>query len=306
MPSRLGAVMKSPALAPATAALAPAVWGSTYLVTAELLPPDRPLLASVMRALPAGLMLVALTRARLPRGFRAKTAALGVLNVGAFFYLLFVAAYRLPGGVAALVLCAQPMLVLLLNGVVLKQGIRAAHAAACGSVAVGISLLVLTSSAQLDAVGVVAGLGAAACMAAGIVLTKKWGKPPTMGNLAFTGWQLTFGGLFLAPMLVVGEGLPQTFTAENLLGFSYLGIVGAALTYWIWFKSIEALPTIAVSFLAFASPLTAAVLGFLFRGEAFTPIQALGALVIVGSIVSVQPRPPRLPRALPSPAHRSP
>ncbi|MBC8090808.1 MAG: EamA family transporter, partial [Pseudonocardia sp.] len=40
-------------------ALAPAVWGSTYLVTTELLPPDRPLLAATVRALPAGLVLLA-------------------------------------------------------------------------------------------------------------------------------------------------------------------------------------------------------------------------------------------------------
>lgn len=41
-------------------ALAPASWGLTYSVTTELLPPDRPLLATVLRALPAGLLLVLL------------------------------------------------------------------------------------------------------------------------------------------------------------------------------------------------------------------------------------------------------
>ena len=41
----------------ALTALAPAIWGSTYLVTTEFLPPDRPLLAGMIRALPAGLYL---------------------------------------------------------------------------------------------------------------------------------------------------------------------------------------------------------------------------------------------------------
>lgn len=40
-------------------ALAPLVWGTTYLTTTELLPPGRPLLAAALRALPAGLLLVA-------------------------------------------------------------------------------------------------------------------------------------------------------------------------------------------------------------------------------------------------------
>ncbi|MBX9764021.1 MAG: EamA family transporter [Pseudomonadaceae bacterium] len=43
-------------------ALAPAIWGSTYIVTTELLPPDRPFTAALLRALPAGLLLVLYSR----------------------------------------------------------------------------------------------------------------------------------------------------------------------------------------------------------------------------------------------------
>jgi probable blue pigment (indigoidine) exporter len=82
-------------------AIAPSLWGTTYLVTTELLPAGRPLLAAVIRALPAGLLLVAITR-RLPQGsWWWRAFVLGALNIGVFFALLFVAAYRLPGGVAA-------------------------------------------------------------------------------------------------------------------------------------------------------------------------------------------------------------
>ena len=48
-------------------ALTPAIWGTTYAVTTEFLPPGRPLLAGTLRALPAGLLLLGLTR-RLPSG----------------------------------------------------------------------------------------------------------------------------------------------------------------------------------------------------------------------------------------------
>jgi drug/metabolite transporter (DMT)-like permease len=78
----------------------PAVWGTTYIVTTELLPPGRPLLTAALRALPAGLLLLAVTR-RLPHGdWWWRAAVLGTLNIGAFFALLFISAYRLPGGVA--------------------------------------------------------------------------------------------------------------------------------------------------------------------------------------------------------------
>lgn len=111
--------------------LAPVVWGSTYLVTTELLPPDRPLLAAAVRALPGGLLLTLAGR-KLPQGhWWWRILALGALNIGVFFYLLFVAAYHLPGGVAALVGSIQPVFVLLLSALLLREAIRSWQVVAC-------------------------------------------------------------------------------------------------------------------------------------------------------------------------------
>ena len=93
MPNRTTAILAT--------ALAPLIWGSTYLVTTEFLPPNRPFTAALIRVLPAGLLLLAWTR-RLPRrGEWGFVALLGFLNIGFFQAMLFVAAYRLPGGLAA-------------------------------------------------------------------------------------------------------------------------------------------------------------------------------------------------------------
>jgi EamA-like transporter family. len=215
----------------ALTALAPAVWGSTYLVTTEFLPPDRPLLASTVRALPAGLILLLMTR-KLPQGiWWWRAAVLGVLNIGAFFYFLFLAAYHLPGGVAALVMSIQPMIVLLLGSLLLKDRIRPVHVASCVLGAAGVALLVLQPNAGLDAVGVVAGLLGALSMASGIVLTKRWGRPEGVTLLTFTGWQLTVGGVLLLPVTLLSEPLPTTLTWANVGGFAYLSIIGALIAY---------------------------------------------------------------------------
>lgn len=269
-------------------ALAPAVWGSTYLVTTEFLPPDRPLLASTLRALPAGLILLLLTRV-LPRGiWWMRATVLGVLNIGAFFYFLFLAAYHLPGGVAALVMTVQPMIVLLLGAVLLGARIRLLHIGACALAAAGVALLVLQPQAGLDGVGVLAGLLGAVCMASGIVLTKRWGRPDGVSLLAFTGWQLTVGGLVLLPVTLLGEPLPERLTWTNVGGFAYLGIIGALLAYVVWFNGIARLPALAASFLSFASPLCATVLGYLFMGQTLGPLQLLGAAGVVGAVVLAQ------------------
>ncbi|MBA3780264.1 MAG: EamA family transporter [Nocardioides sp.] len=269
----------------AITALSPAVWGSTYLVTTQFLPEDRPLLAATVRALPAGLFLMAITRS-VPRGvWWVKVAVLGALNIGLFFFLLFVAAYELPGGVAALVMSVQPLFVLLLGAAWLRDRIRREHLLACVVGAAGIGLLVLRSDVVLTTVGVVAGLAAALSMAAGIVLTKRWGRPDGIGLLGFTGMQLALGGLLLLPAMAIIEGPPPSLTGTNLAGFAYLSLVGAMLAYAVWFRGIERLPPVVVSFLGFFSPLTATVLGLVFLGESLTPAQAVGALLIVASVV---------------------
>lgn len=286
-------------------AFAPIVWGgSTYLITTQFLPADRPLLAATIRALPAGLVLMLATRTVLRGSWWFKAAALGALNIGLFFFLLFFTAYELPGGVAALVMSIQPLFVLLLGAVLLGEKIRAAHILACAVGALGIGLLVLRSEAALTAVGILAGLvGGALSMATGIVLTKRWGRPPGVGLLGFTGVQLAMGGVMLLPVALVAEGLPQELSSLNLAGFAFLSIVGALLAYVVWFRGIERLPALAVSFLGFLSPLVATFLGFAFLGESLTPpLQLAGAVLVLASVLFAQRSPTTLKRENPQKA----
>src|SRR5690606_19628633 len=99
------------------AALAPMIWGSTYIVASALLPPDRPFTAAVIRALPAGLPFLAYTRRMPARRDGWRLLVLGALNIGIFQALLFVAAYRLPGGLAAVLGSVQPLVVMALTWV---------------------------------------------------------------------------------------------------------------------------------------------------------------------------------------------
>ena len=269
-------------------ALAPMVWGSTYLVTTEFLPADRPLLAATVRALPAGIVLMLVTRTW-PRGsWWFKAAALGALNIGLFFFLLFFTAYQLPGGVAALVGSVQPLFVLFLGVLLLGEKIRAAHIVACAVGAAGVGLLVLRSDATLTVIGVIAGMAGALSMAAGIVLTKRWGRPEGVGLLGFTGMQLAMGGVMLLPVTLVVEGLPGEVSGANLAGFAYLSVIGALAAYAVWFRGIQRLPTMVVSFLGFLSPLVATVLGFVFLGESLSGWQLVGAVLVLASVFLVQ------------------
>ncbi|WP_141690239.1 MULTISPECIES: EamA family transporter [unclassified Ensifer] len=266
----------------ALTALAPAIWGSTYLVTTELLPPGYPLTVAMLRALPAGLLLLLIVR-RLPSGiWWPRTILLGALNFSFFWAMLFVSAYRLPGGVAATVGAIQPLIVILLSRVFLGSPIRALSIVAGVAGIVGVGLLVLTPGATLDPLGVVAGLAGAVSMAFGTVLSRHWAPP--VPPLTFTAWQLAAGGLLLVPMALFFEPALTTLTAANVAGFAYLGLIGAAFTYLLWFRGLSRLEPSAVAPLGFLSPVVAILLGWGVLDERLTPVQAMGILVVLVSV----------------------
>lgn len=266
-------------------ALAPAIWGTTYLATSLLLPPNMPMTAAVLRALPAGIILLLLAQ-KLPHGtWWWKSLVLGALNIGIFFPLLFVAAYRLPGGVAATLGAIQPLLVqflaIRLTGEKLR--LRAVIAAVVGLA--GVALLVLQAEGRLDLLGIIAALAGTSSMALGIVLSKRWATdiPP----LASTAWQLMWGGLLILPVMILTEGLPLHLTAQNWLGYAYLSLIGGAVAYMVWFAGIRRLATVTSSFLGLLSPLVATTLGWVVLAQRFTAGQAIGGSLVIGALVLV-------------------
>ena len=267
-------------------AVVPVLWGSTYAVTTELLPPGRPLLAGALRALPAGLLLLAVTR-RLPRGdWWWRSAVLGTLNIGAFFALLFVSAYRLPGGVAAVLGAAGPLLVAALSVALLDERVPRRTVLAALVAAGGVALTVLTAEARLDVLGVLAGLAGAASMALGLVLTKRWGRPAPV--LTVTAWQLTAGGLALLPLALAVEGLPPRLTAVHVGAYAYLALPSSALAYALWFRGLERLPAASVSLLGQLSPVVATLIGWAVLDQRLTPWQGVGMAVALAGVVAGQ------------------
>ena len=272
-----------------TTAIGPVIWGSTYIVTTELLPPDRPFTAALLRTLPAGLLLVLWCRRGPAWGDGVgwlRLLVLAALNIGAFQALLFVAAYRLPGGVAAVVGAVGPLVVMGLTWT-LDHRRPPALALLAGVLGVmGMAALLLSPGARWDMVGVAAALVATLCMAAGTFWSRRWRSD--LPVLAFTGWQLLAGGVMLAPVAWAVDPPLPALTATHIAGYLYLSLAGALVAYALWFRGIARLPSVAVSSLGLLSPVTAVLLGWVLLGQAMTGVSLVGMLVVLASIMAVQ------------------
>ncbi|UQX89459.1 EamA family transporter [Jatrophihabitans telluris] len=271
----------------ALTALGPAIWGTSYYATTTWLPANHPLLDGAFRALPAGVLLIALRWQRPTGVWIWRIAVLGLLNIGLFFPLLFLAAERIPGGVAGAIGAAQPLLVLLLSAGLLGSRIttRALLTSLVG--VAGVCLLVLRATGSIDPIGVAASASGTALMGVAIVLAKRWGPPP-MPATTFTGWMLTAGGLVLTPTALLVEGWPAQLSATNYFGLFYLAAISGGLSYYLWMRGMAILPASAISFLSLAVPLVAASVGWLALGQHLNGVQLAGMALALGSMVAGQ------------------
>lgn len=262
--------------------LAPIIWGSTYLVTTELLPAGYPITTSLLRALPAGLLLLILVRQLPDPSWLWRVFILGALNFSLFWWLLFIAAYRLPGGVAATLGAMQFLFVILFSRALLSTPVSLYMMIASVAGVLGVSLLVLSPSTVPDPLGLIAGLASAVTMALGTVLSRRW-QPP-VSTLTFTSWQLTAGGILLVPAAFIFEPALPPLTFDHLIGFLYLGLAGAALTYILWFRGIAKLSPNLVAPLGFLSPLSAVLLGWWVLDQGLSLLQLSGIAVVLGAV----------------------
>ena len=284
-------------------AIAPIAWGSNYFVTRQFLPPDLPVWGAVLRALPAGLVLLVLAR-RLPRGsWWWRSIVLGVLNVGAFFVLIYLAAQLLPSSIAATIMASSAVVMMLVAWPLLAE--RPAIAPSIGAVVGlgGVALMLLDDTAGVNAGGVAASGAAMLMSSLGFVLTKRW--VTTESTLAVTSWQLIAGGAVLVPVALLLEGGVPVLDAPAIAAFAYVSVIATAVAFVAWFAGLRHLPAATVGLVGLLNPVTGVLLGTLIANEVFGVRQVVGTCLVLGGVLLGQAfaiRRDRFGVRMPSPA----
>ncbi|MGV9451656.1 EamA family transporter [Streptomyces sp. NPDC003635] len=271
----------------AVTAVAPVAWGANYFVTHEYLPADRPLYGAALRALPAGLVLLALCR-QWPRGaWWWRSAVLGLLNVSVFFVLVYAASQLLPTSVASTVMAVAPLTMMLMAWPLVSERPQVRHLAGAVIGLAGVCLMLLAGAGGARVPGVLASAAAVLVSSFGHILSKRWSADADV--LASTAWQLTAGTLFLLPCAAAVEGAPPELSASALLAFGYVSLVATALAFAAWFTGLRHLPAATVGLLGLLNPVTGVLLGTVVAGEVLSGRQLGGLALVLAGVVLGRP-----------------
>jgi probable blue pigment (indigoidine) exporter len=66
--------------------------------------------------------------------------------------------------------------------------------------------------------------------------------------------------------------------------YLYLGLIGAGVTYFLWFRGLSRLPPSAVASLGLLSPVAATFLGWGVAGQSLSAGQSAGAVLVLAAV----------------------
>ncbi|MEZ9720595.1 DMT family transporter [Vibrio splendidus] len=254
-------------------------WGTTYAVTQFTLQEWPPLLLGALRALPAGLLLLAVKPTLPKKGEWQIIFTLGLINIATFFGLIFVMALTLPSAISGVGMISVPVFAMIFHWVVKKQRPHLIQALS------GIGLITLAwilfnpSQIVLNPIGLGAMFAAIMCIVIGSSITKSLGN--RMHWWKVLTWQLILGGTILSVASGVHAFIdPQPyvnavthFDTRNAMGLMWVIGLNTALGYGMYVWLLQRMSVVDFTFGGIANPVAGIVTGMVLMGESFTPVQ---------------------------------
>lgn len=249
----------------------------------------------------AGAVLLVIDRSafRLPPRQILVMAFLGVVGVAVLQATYAFAIQLLPVGIALLLEYLAVLIVALVAFFVLKEKVKPRLWVAIGCVLVGLAVVAQIWASELDGFGVLMALGAAASLAIYFIVGER--QVAATSPLAVAFWTSGFATLFWAffsgwwtidPAIVVEPvSLSGNLAAVVLplwVPLVWVVVMGSFLPFVLSFAALGRLKATPAGVLASSEVIFAFAVPWLWLGEALSPVQLVGAAVVLIGIVLAQ------------------
>ena len=205
--------------------------------------------------------------------------------IGFNWMLLFEAYNHTTVAVATLCYYMAPTIVILLSPIIFRERLTVKKAV-CAAVAVAGMVLVSgvpgeSGAPEVSVPGILLGLGAAAIYAAVMIMNKKIKGVDTWQK---TSVQLLSAGLAMVPYLLLTGGFStEGFSVSAAVLLLVVGIVHTGIAYALYFGSMDGLRVQTVAILSYIDPVSALLFSAFLLREPLSPLNILGAIMIIGS-----------------------
>ena len=220
----------------------------------------------------------------------------GLAAVAACQALYFVAASRLPVGVAILLEFTGPVLVVGWVRLVRRRPVARVSIAGVTVAMAGLACVVqIWSGVRLDPVGIAAGLGAGAGNAAFFLLIDR--LTGAVDPLSLTIGGMLIGAVALLPLAAPWSAPWHVLTRDVPLGSGSAPgwllagsviLVSTVIAYLAGTSAVQRLSAPIAAGLAYVEPAAAATIAWLALGERLNPVQILGGLVVLAGAFLAQ------------------
>ncbi|MDR5891242.1 MULTISPECIES: DMT family transporter [Halomonas] len=218
-----------------------------------------------------------------------KLAVLGLLGMGLWQGLAYVAAETTSATNMGILAAMVPLLTVLLSALILREPPSLGGVAGGALALIGVAILLgrgnpLSLLELTVAKGDALMLVAATCYALYGVMLKRWpiGLPPWVLLYA----QVIFAVLFLLPPYLMGPMTPVD--SSNIGLILYAGIPASIITTFLWMLAIRQIGASQASIFINLMPLFSAIIAMVALGERIALFHFLGGALILAGVVMAQ------------------
>jgi len=216
-------------------------------------------------------------------------AGLGIFGIGSaqFFYLFAIS--KINVAAAILLHYTGPVFVALYAVFVQKRKLGAGSLVAVSGTLIGCFLMVGAYNLQvlsLNRVGIGGGFLAAIAFAVYSIFSEH-------GMRKYTPWTVLFYGMLFAALMwnILYPPLDAIFHPYTAIQWAWIGFVGTfgtIIPFGLYFEGIRRIKPTHASLTATLEPISAGVIAAVFLGEMMAPLQVVGGVMVVVSIVLLQ------------------
>jgi drug/metabolite transporter (DMT)-like permease len=277
--------------------LAAAAWGVGTVVSKRAVDEIPPFTLLPIQLAASLVVLVVLMRAtRMPlRGSPPILARLGVLNPGVAYALGLAGLTWISASLSVLLWALEPLLILLLAGLFLREGITPRLVGLSLVAAAGMVMILFDPASGGQWPGVVLTLLGVGCCAVYTIVARRFvdtSDSTAQVVLAQQAFALGFAAVVAAISAVLGGGIrPESWSAVALASAVASGVLYYAAAYWFYLSALRHVPASLAASSFYLIPIFGVAGGALLLGDRLEPIQWLGVVVVAAAVALIVSRP---------------